>query len=124
MPGTAPSVHDEVHIDTEAGLPRAALLDLHRRLDAALRQARACIEAGDVAGKTTAVDHAFAVLGQLEVALDHALSPELCRDLAFSYAFCKGRLLQASEELETAPLDEAARVLAPIHEAFERVAER
>ncbi len=58
------------------------------------------------------------------MALDPALVPELCRNLALGYAFCKGRLLQASLEMETAPLDEAARVLSPIHEAFEQGAGR
>ncbi len=110
-----------VKLQAESAPPRRVLLELYHRLDADLRHARACIEAGDVAGKAEAVDHAFAILGQLEVALDHGLAPDLCRNLAISYAFCKGRLLQASLEMETAPLDEAARVLSPIHEAFEQV---
>jgi flagellar protein FliS len=122
MPHHGASVYRKVQAESSSR-PRL-LLELFRRLAADLRAARACIEARDVGGKARALDHALAILGQLEEGLDHDRAPELCRNLAGCYASCRQRLLRAGRRLETAPLDEAVRLLAPIHEAFEEVIER
>jgi flagellar protein FliS len=108
-------------VQIESAPPPRVLLEIYRRLELDLQGARRCLAAQDLEGKARAVDHALALLGQLEAALDHALAPALCRDLAALYDFCKNRLLLASVRLDPAPLDEAERALAPIREAFRAV---
>lgn len=106
-------------VSLESAAPPRLVLEAFRRLDEDLRRLRRCLEARDVAGKARAADHALALLGELEGALDHAAAPPLARELATVYGFCRRQVVLASLQLEPAPLDEAERVLAPVREAFE-----
>jgi flagellar protein FliS len=108
-------------VQLESAPPQRVLLEIYRRLDEDLQAARRCIAARDIQGKARAVDHALALLGQLEGALDHGLAPALCQDLAAAYAFCRNRMLLASVQLDPAPLSEIEQVLRPIREAFAQV---
>jgi len=122
MTGRAARLYRRVHL--ESAPPPRLLLEVFSHLDQDLEAARRAIAALHVPAKARAIDHALALLGQLEAALDHQAAPALCRDLAASYAFCKQRLLLASARLDPAPLEDVARVLGPIRQAFEQVIER
>ena len=111
-------------VQLESAPPQRLLLEVFRRLGRDLEDVRQCLSARDIPGKARAVDHALALLGQLEGALDHAAAPGLCRNLATVYAFCKSRLLLASIQLDAAPLYEIEQALGPIREAFEQVIDR
>jgi flagellar protein FliS len=111
-------------VQVESASPPRILLEVYRRIGEDVQQARECMAARDFRGKGKAIDHALALFGQLEEALDHAAAPDLCRNLADAYAFCRGRLLLASARLDPRPLAEVDRVLGPIHEAFEKIIDK
>lgn len=95
------------------------LLDrLYESFERDLELARAAIEHRDLQAKAEAIDHAIRIVGELSAALNHTRAPELCANLAALYDFVSSQLTQASAKLETAPLDQAKRVMTELGTAF------
>jgi flagellar biosynthetic protein FliS len=111
-------------IQVESASPPRVLLEVFRRLVEDVQRARECIAARDIPGKARAVDHALALLGQLDGMLDHAVAPELCRQLAEAYAFCGKQLLLASASLDTGPLANVDVVIGAIRDGFGQLVDR
>lgn len=112
----AASVYKQVDLESA---PKHQIVErLFERFARDVEQARAAIAARSIAAKAAALDHALRIVSELEASLDHAAAPELCENLAALYAFVTRRLVDANTTLAVEPLDEAARVMGALDEAF------
>lgn len=111
----AAAAYQKASIETSPGRILDALLG---RLLQDLDEAKRAIEVKDIKAKTVAVDHALAILGELNLALDRRQSAELCGQLSGLYGFVEERLLLASLRLEPSLVDEARPIIETIRGAF------
>lgn len=68
------------------------------------------------------ISKVLAILTELDTALDHQNGSELTRNLSGLYGYMIDRLTEANLKNETAPLDEAARLLNEIRSGFAQAA--
>ena len=116
MQSRAANMYRRIDLDSA---PKHQILDrLYESFARDLELARTAIAARDIPGKAGAIDHAMRIVTELTAALDHALAPELCSNLEALYDFVNDRLVQANLSLETAPLDQASRVMTELGAAF------
>ncbi|QOY85526.1 flagellar export chaperone FliS [Paludibaculum fermentans] len=80
--------------------------------------ARQCLRQGDIAARSRAISKAHEIITELEVSLNHEAGGEVSRNLAETYCYLRGRLLAANLEQSDAPLEEVARLLRIIQEAW------
>jgi len=116
MLGKAADRYKEVRANTST--PGELLLALYDGLFRFINSARVCFENNQNARAREFVGKAHAVVSELLLALDHAAAPELCANLAAVYDFCLSRLSDANRHAQTKPLDEVARALTPLREAW------
>jgi flagellar protein FliS len=102
----------------ESAPPSRILDELFHRLRRDCRDARACIARGDLPGKSAAIDHAIAIVAELNAALDFSLAPELCAMLSRLYGYVGDELLQASARLDQTAVMRAERIIEDLHGAF------
>lgn len=88
----------------------------------AVGQARACVRAGDIAGRARAISKAAAIIGELAQSLQPA-SPEIERNLRRLYDFVLSRLLEANATQTEPPLADAERILVTLADAWHTVEE-
>lgn len=105
-------------VDLESA-PKSQILErLLDRLHTDLSVARQAITDGKIEAKAAALGHAQQIIVELQAALDHAQAPEMCANLARLYDFVNERINTANVKLKTAPIDDAAPVVAAIADAF------
>lgn len=80
--------------------------------------ARECLRQGDIAGRSRAISKAYEIITELEVSLNHEAGGTVSRNLAETYCYLRGRLLTANLEQIEGPLEEVARLLRVIQEAW------
>jgi flagellar secretion chaperone FliS len=98
--------------------PGELLLALYDGLFRFMNGARYCIEKGEKPKAREFLCKAHAIVSELYMALDHKVNPELCGNLAAVYDFSMARLMDASREANADYIDEVARVLTPLREAW------
>jgi len=116
MLGKAADRYKEVRANTST--PGELLLALYDGLFRFINSARLCFENKQDARGREFVGKAHAVVSELLLALDHAAAPELCGNLAAVYDFALSRLSDANRHAQTKPLDDVARALTPLREAW------
>jgi flagellar protein FliS len=99
--------------------PGELLLALYGGLFRFLRTAKRALEDGKKPAGRQLISKAHAIIAELDLALDHDVAPDLCRNLSAIYGFCIERLMFASRSATAAPIDEVIRVLTPLHEAWQ-----
>lgn len=104
--------------DLESAPKHLVLERLFDRFDRDLVQAREAIVAKDIQRKANLIDHAMRIVAELSAALDHAVAPELCANLAALYDYVTVKLGEANTKVAVAPLDDAAKVMADVASAF------
>ena len=109
-------------VSLESASPKQILTEVFHRLLRDVADARRCIMARDIVGKSKAVNHAVDLLGALTSSLEHETAPEMCANLERLYVFVQDRLLVASAQLDVGPLGEAERVLVDLQGAFSEAA--
>lgn len=109
------------NVDLESAPKHVVLERFFERFARDVAQARDAIVVHDIQRKANALDHALRIVGELTAALDHAMAPELCGNLAALYDYVSDRLATSNRTLELEPLDEAARLMAEIGSAFREV---
>ncbi len=92
---------------------------LHRGAIDASRSARACIQNGDIRGRSRNINRAWNILAELAASLDHSHGGELSRRLAGLYSYLQTRLLEANVQQSPAPLDEVETLLSTLAEAWQ-----
>jgi flagellar protein FliS len=105
-------------VDLESA-PKTQIVErLFDRCITDIADAKAAIEARDIAKKAAMINHAHRIVTELQAALDPNASPELCSNLAALYDFVLSQLNEANFSLKTAPLDHATRVMTELGDAF------
>ena len=94
---------------------------LYRGALDAVGDARICLAAGDIPGRSKAVTKADGIIRELTLSLMPTSAPALARSLRELYDYIGRRLLAAHAEQSDAPLAEVADLLATLAEAWERV---
>ena len=113
----AANVYRKVYLESA---PPARILDeLYARLLADIADARAGIVAGNAESKGAAISHGVAIVAELVAALDHAVAPALCENLARLYTYVQERLLFANSSMDATPLMSAERIVITIREGFQ-----
>lgn len=116
MSQRAAKLYRDVDLDSA---PKGQILErLLSRLHLDLTVGRQAITDRKIEAKAAALGHAQAILVELKAALDHGQAPEMCANLARLYDFVNERINTAGTTLKTAPLDDAAQVIATIGDAF------
>ena len=105
-------------VDLQSAPKPDIMLRLFYRFAADCSGARKAIMARDIAVKGKALDHAMAIVNELQASLDHNSAPELCKNLDTVYRLVMSRLLTASMKLDLKQLDEAASMMSVLAEGF------
>jgi flagellar protein FliS len=113
---TAASRYQKVQISTSS--PGQILLALYNGIFRFLIAARSAFQKGELARGREQLSKAQAIIHELEIALDHQASPELCGNLQGLYLFSIDRIQKARFKGETCWIDEVVRVLGPMREAW------
>ena len=98
--------------------PGELLLALYDGLFRFLNGAKACIENKQLPRARELLSKCHAIISELNIALDHAVAPELCAQLEGLYGFCIDRIQFASRKADIVSIEEVARVLTPLREAW------
>lgn len=85
-----------------------------------IAQAKGAIERKDLEVKSDKINKAVAILTGLQTGLDMSLG-DVSQTFYDLYEYCKQRLLDASISLDTAPLDEVIKLLAPVKMAWDKI---
>jgi flagellar secretion chaperone FliS len=89
-----------------------------------LRESVIAIESQDLNAKRHSIDRAVAIVQHLQDTLDMERGGQVAQDLARLYDYIASRILDGSAQLETAPLEEAIKLLKVVLAGWEQVAER
>jgi len=84
----------------------------------AVESAQRHLRAGDIRGRSQAINKGLAILHGLTAALDHAKGGELSVGLARLYDYIERLLIDANAEQQEGPLIEAHRLLNELLEAW------
>lgn len=105
-------------VDLESA-PKTLIVErLFDRFARDVDDARAALAAKDIEKKARALAHANQIVLQLRMALDHAVAPKLCANLESLYNFVALQLTECNIKRTTKPLDNAAKVMAGLGDAF------
>ena len=113
----------ENYLETEvlAASPVGLIRLLYRGALDAVRAARACLHARDIAGRSRQIDKASRIVAELTASLDHAKGGDISRSLAELYDYMQRRLNDANFQQIEAPLGEVEGLLSTMLEAWEAV---
>lgn len=107
----------------DSAAPHQLVVMLFNGARAAVAAARLHIERQETAAKCEAIGKAIAIIdGGLKASLDLTVGGELAGNLSDLYAFMARRLLHANLKNDGGALDEVARLLAQLGEAWETIA--
>jgi flagellar secretion chaperone FliS len=112
------------NVDLDSAPKEQVVERLLERFVADCSAAKQAIARRDIPAKAAAIDHATRILVELQASLDHAAAPEMCAQLAALYMFATDRLNVANVSLAVPALDEAARVIGVLAEAFREARQR
>ncbi len=108
--------YQEIDVLTMSPARRVLLLYGHLLLN--LRQARAALEARDIAGRSVKVAKALDVLNELLFSLDRENGGVLADRLASIYVYLIGELGRADRQRDTVRLDRVIEISASLQEAW------
>jgi flagellar protein FliS len=86
------------------------------------RSARLCLEAGDIWGRTKAINKAIAILTELMVSLNHEKGGELAGNLKRLYSYMQCRLIEAHTRKLAAPIQEVEGLLTTLLDGWKQAA--
>lgn len=113
----------ENYLESEvlAASPVGLIRLLYRGALDAVRAARACLHARDIAGRSRQIAKASRIVAELTASLDHAKGGEISRTLAELYDYMQRRLNDANFQQVEAPLVEVESLLSTVLEAWDAV---
>jgi flagellar protein FliS len=107
-------------VDLESA-PKTQIVErLFDRFARDVEEIRAALGAKDIQAKARALSHANQIVLQLKMALDHKVAPDMCANLEALYNFVAMKLTECNLKLATKPLDQAAKVMANLGDAFKQ----
>ena len=98
--------------------PLRLVVALYEGALGAVQNAGRCLESGDIAGRSKAVNKALRILTELLVSLDDEKGGEISLSLKRLYGYMQTRLLEAHVRQSIAPLREVEKLLATLTEAW------
>lgn len=98
--------------------PIELLRMLYRKAIALVQDARRCLSAGDIPGRSNAIQRVYDILVELIGSLVDEVAPEYCGRLRGLYFYIQQRLLDANFQQIDAPLAEAESLLTTLLEAW------
>lgn len=111
-------------VDVLTMSPAQRVVLLYNHLLGNLRQARAALEARDIAGRSVKVAKALDVLNELLFSLDRENGGALADRLAAIYVYLIGELTRADRERDATRLDRVIELSASLQEAWVEAAKR
>jgi flagellar biosynthetic protein FliS len=107
-------------VDLESA-PKTQIVErLFDRFARDVEDVRGALAKKDIETKAKAINHASAIVLQLKIALDHKVAPDMCSNLESLYNYVVAQLAECNAKLSTRPLDNAARVMAGLGDAFKK----
>lgn len=106
----------QMEVDSRSPLDLVVML-----YDGALRfiaQARAAHDRGDIAGRRDHLSRALAIVSELQSTLNLEEGGEVAKSLDALYSFVNWRLLDVTSKRDIGALDEAARILTVLRDAW------
>ena len=116
------NVYREVAVQTAS--PTKLVAMLYEGAIRFLRESAEAIESRDLDRKRQSIDRAMAIVQHLHDTLDMARGREVAGSLDRLYSYISMRILEGSTKLETAPLEEAIKLLKVLHAGWEEVAKQ
>ena len=116
------NAYREIAVQTSS--PTRLVVMLYEGAIRFLRESVVAIESTDLNAKRQSIDRAVAVVQHLQSTLDLERGGAVALDLARLYDYITSRILDGSSKLETAPLEEAIKLLKVLLARWEEVAER
>jgi flagellar protein FliS len=92
---------------------------LYRGVMEAIAGARQCLAAGDIAGRSQAINKALRIVTELAFSLDHREGAALSRTLVELYDYVQRLLIDANCRQVDPPLAEAQKLMTTLQEAWE-----
>ncbi len=114
------NVYQEVAVQTSS--PARLVVMLYEGAIRFLRQSIAAIQTQDLDSKRQSIDRAVAVIQHLQSTLDHERGGQVATDLERLYGYIVSRILEGSGQLNTAPLEEAIKLLTTLLSGWEGLA--
>lgn len=121
-PARGAQTYLQTHVQSRS--PLELVVMLYDGLLRFLGDAGGAIQSGDLAGKRDAISKALAVLSELQSTLNMEQGGEVATSLDALYTYVNRRLLDASMQNDRAPLDESARLLRTLRDAWAEIATR
>lgn len=111
-------------MEIKTATPEMVIVKLYEGALRFLRVARAHQEAGQVAGRATAIAKTLAIVNELQHSLNLEEGGEVARNLDSLYFYVTDRLLEANVRGTIQPLDDASGVLTTLNEAWVEISKR
>jgi flagellar secretion chaperone FliS len=96
---------------------------MYQRAIALVTDARDHLKAGRIRERSQSISRTHAILAELLVSLDCEKAPEMAGNLKRLYCYMQERLLEANFSQKDAPLEETARLLRTLADAWQEVPE-
>jgi len=116
MPYNANDAYLETRVLAADGLELVRLM--YEAAIAAVRDARRCLAASEIAARSRAITKARRILIELTVSLDHERGGELSRGLARLYDYMSRKLIEANSRQADPPLEEVLQLLSTLLEGW------
>jgi len=110
--------------DLFSGNPLEMVVALYEGANEAVCSAKRCLAAGDIQGRTKAINKAFAILTELLASLDHERGGEISTNLRRLYSYMQCKLLDSHTQQIKEPLDEVEKLLETMLEGWRGAAEK
>ena len=111
-------------MEIKTATPEMVIVKLYEGALRFLRQARGHQEAGNVAGRATAIAKALAIVSELQQSLNLEQGGDIARNLDSLYFYVADRLIEANVRGTLQPLEEASGVLSTLNEAWVEISKR
>jgi flagellar protein FliS len=121
-PARAAQAYLQTHVQSRS--PLELVVMLYDGLLRFLGEAGAAIESQSLPTKRESISKALAVLSELQSTLNMEQGGDVAVSLDALYTYVNGRVLEASIQNDRGPLDECARLLRTLREAWAEIASR
>lgn len=111
-------------MEIKTATPEMVIVKLYEGALRFIRSARTHQEAGQVAGRATAIAKTLAIVNELQHSLNLKEGGEIAANLDSLYFYVTDRLLEANVRGTVQPLDEASGVLSTLNEAWVEISKR
>jgi flagellar protein FliS len=107
-----------------SGHPLDLVVALYEGAFDSARSARLCVAAGDIWGRTKAINKAIAILTELMVSLNVEKGGEIANNLKQLYSYMQRRLLEAHLKKQAEPIKEVEALLENLLDGWRQAAKK